>query len=251
MNEHAAFSPSSFHRVMACAGSWTLEQAAPRLGSNIHSAYGTSAHNVAASAAVTGLDAEHFIDSEQQVDGYSFVVDKEMAAFIQIYLDAIRNEVGKDGTLHVECRVDFSKTLGVMQSAFGTADAIVRKQGRVSISDLKFGKGVLVHAKDNPQLALYALGALEKFGRDGIEEIAMTIYQPRRNHISQWVATIQTLDEFSIEAKTAIEKALLPYASLVPGKHCQFCNAKPRCPAVNSRSGQGFDDLPNPFLKEP
>ena len=70
---------------------------------------------------------------------------------------------------------------------------------------MKFGKGVLVHAKDNPQLALYSIGALEKFGRDGIEEIAMTIYQPRRNHISQWVVNISELDAFAIEAKAAVE----------------------------------------------
>ena len=250
MSEHAVLSPSSFHRLMACAGSFALELAVPRLGTTTHSAYGTSAHNVAASALVTGLDAMQFIDTEQKVEGFSFVVDKEMAAFIQNYLDAIRSEVGEDGDLHVECRVDFSKTLGVTQSAFGTADAIIRKPNRLSISDLKFGKGVLVHAKDNPQLALYSIGALEKFGRDGIEEIAMTIYQPRRNHISQWVVHISELDAFAIEAKAAVEKALLPDAPLTSGKHCQFCNAKPTCPAVNSQSGNGFAVLSNPFKKE-
>jgi hypothetical protein len=251
MSEHAEFSPSSFHRLQGCSGSWLLEQTIEPLATSIHSAYGTAAHNVAANALVTGLDAEHFIDTEQQVEGFSFVVDKEMAAFIQIYLDAIRTETGADGELHVECRVDFSKTLDVAQSAFGTADAIILKPKRISISDLKFGKGVLVHAKENPQLALYALGALEKFGRDGIKEIAMTIHQPRRNHISQWIATIDEIDAFAIEAKAAVEKALLPDAPLTPGKHCQFCNAKPSCPAVNSQSSNGFAVLSNPFNKEP
>ncbi len=250
MSEHAQFSPSSFHRLQGCSRSWLLEQTIEPLATSIHSAFGTAAHNVAANALVTGLDAEHFIDTKQQVEGFDFVVDKEMAAFIQIYLDAIRTEAGTKGELHVECRVDFSKTLGVEQSAFGTADAIIFNPNRLSISDLKFGKGVLVHAKDNSQLALYALGALEKFGRDGIEEIAMTIHQPRRNHISQWVASIDEIDAFAIEAKVAVEKALRPDASLTPGKHCQFCNAKPNCPAVNSQSSSGFAVLSNPFSKE-
>ena len=250
MSEHAEFSPSSFHRLQSCSGSWLLEQTTEQLAASIHSAYGTAAHNVAANALVTGLDAEHFIDTEQRVEGFSFVVDKEMAAFIQIYLDAIRTETGANGELHVECRVDFSKTLDVAQSAFGTADAIILKPNSLSISDLKFGKGVLVHAKDNSQLALYALGALEKFGRDGIKEIAMIIHQPRRNHISQWIATIDEIDAFAIGAKAAVEKALMPDAPLTPGKHCQFCNAKPSCHAVNSQSINGFAVLSNPFSKE-
>ena len=103
----------------------------------------------------------------------------------------------KNSELHVECLVDFSKTLGVEQTAFGTADVIILKPKVLIIKDLKFGKGVLVHAKNNPQLALYAIGALEKFGRDGIEKIAMYIHQPRRNHISEWIVTVQEIDEFA------------------------------------------------------
>ena len=153
----------------------------------------------------------------------------------------------KNSELHVECLVDFSKTLGVEQTAFGTADVIILKPKVLIIKDLKFGKGVLVHAKNNPQLALYATGALEKFGRDGIEKIAMYIHQPRRNHISEWIATVQEIDEFAKQAKIAIDKALQPNAPLTPGKkQCQFCNAKPICPAVNKTASVEFEILPNP-----
>lgn len=55
------------------------------------------------------------------------------------------------------------------------------------ITDLKYGKGVKVEAKDNSQLMLYALGAYREFSfafeRD-IEDVVMTIAQPRIGNFS-------------------------------------------------------------------
>lgn len=56
------------------------------------------------------------------------------------------------------------------------------------IIDLKYGQGVLVDATENPQMMLYALGALRIFDcLYDIESVSMTIYQPRRENVSTWV----------------------------------------------------------------
>ena len=57
--------------------------------------------------------------------------------------------------------------------------------GTLHIVDFKYGRGVLVEAEDNPQMKLYALGALEIFDcLYDIDTVSMTIYQPRRANVS-------------------------------------------------------------------
>ena len=53
--------------------------------------------------------------------------------------------------------------------------------GTLSVIDMKYGLGILVDAYQNPQMMCYALGALELFdGIYDIQEVKMTIFQPRR-----------------------------------------------------------------------
>ncbi|MDY0410619.1 DUF2800 domain-containing protein [Virgibacillus soli] len=55
----------------------------------------------------------------------------------------------------------------------------------VHVIDFKYGQGVLVEVENNPQMMLYALGALNLFDAIyDINSVKMTIYQPRRENIS-------------------------------------------------------------------
>lgn len=46
---------------------------------------------------------------------------------------------------------------------------------------------MLVDAEHNPQMMLYALGALTMFGSlYDVAEVRMSIYQPRRENVSTW-----------------------------------------------------------------
>lgn len=64
---------------------------------------------------------------------------------------------------------------------FGTGDCLIIANKTLYIIDLKYGRGVLVDAEDNPQMMLYALGALNIFDAlYDIEEVEMTIFQPRK-----------------------------------------------------------------------
>ena len=58
-------------------------------------------------------------------------------------------------------------------------------RGELHIIDFKYGQGVLVEAEENPQMMLYALGALRLFDSlYDITEVSMSIYQPRRENVS-------------------------------------------------------------------
>lgn len=84
----------------------------------------------------------------------------------------------------VEQRVDFSRWV---RQGFGTADALIIADGTLHIIDLKYGSGIEVSAEDNPQLKCYGLGALDQFGDlYDIDEVRLTIYQPRRQNVSEW-----------------------------------------------------------------
>ena len=83
----------------------------------------------------------------------------------------------KDPVVLIEQRLDFSR---FVKDGFGTGDCVIIADGTLDIVDYKHGKGVEVSAVENPQMMLYALGALELFdGIYDIDTVRMTIFQPR------------------------------------------------------------------------
>ena len=57
----------------------------------------------------------------------------------------------------VEQRLDFSN---YVKDGFGTGDLVIVADDVMQVIDFKYGKGVTVSAEHNPQMMLYALGAL-------------------------------------------------------------------------------------------
>ena len=101
------------------------------------------------------------------------------------------------------------------------------------VVDYKHGKGVPVSADHNPQMMLYALGALTAYQMlYSIDTIKMSIVQPRLDSISEWEIKSEELlkwgDEF---VKPRAEKAFKGEGDCVPGEHCRFCRAKAICRA--------------------
>ena len=84
---------------------------------------------------------------------------------------------------------------------------------------------------DNPQMMLYALGALEIFdGIYDIDSVRMTIYQPRKSNISVCVMEKDGLLEWAQNDLTY--KAKLAYeggGDFHCGEWCRFCKAKAEC----------------------
>jgi hypothetical protein len=130
-----------------------------------------------------------------------------------------------------EQKTDFSDWV---PEGYGTADVVILSKHKVRVIDLKFGAGIPVSAKHNPQLRLYALGAYSKFKEEypDITEIEYTIHQPRLNSITTETTTVAKLLEWAnYVVKPKAKKAWLGDGDFVAGEHCQFCRAKAQCRA--------------------
>ena len=133
--------------------------------------------------------------------------------------------------LAIEQRLDFSH---LVPGGFGTGDALIVGDGTLPVIDLKYGKGVQVSAVGNPQMLLYALGALAQFGMIySIDKVRMVIFQPRLENTS--------IDEISVdELVTWGREVVAPRAELAikgegelnAGDWCQFCSHAPQCSAL-------------------
>ncbi len=257
MADHAVvFGASSFERLMLCPGSAVLCEGAPRRASQ-YSAEGTAIH--AASAAVLEGGLWPTPGSEVEADGFTFRWDADMEACGQTYVDYV---LGLDGDfVLVEQRVRFGAAIGLPDSdddGFGTADAVVIKGTELIVCDLKCGRGVEVHAyttddveetAPNPQLALYAIGALAELqGVAGdFETVRLVIVQPRAGGVSEYVMTVDGLAHwanFVAEPAAARVRRAAADTSFAAAdkwnagylnpteKGCKFCAAKATCPAL-------------------
>lgn len=91
---------------------------------------------------------------------------------------------------------------------------------------------VIDHLTD-PQMMLYALGALNLFDcLYDIEQVTMTIFQPRLSSISTWTITAAELYQWAEEVlKPKAELAAKGEGEFVSGSWCRFCKARNTCRA--------------------
>ena len=227
-SEHALLNPSAAERWKNCPGSVKLSKDLPPSADTKYSREGTRAHSVAEAKLrlVTGEISTRRMNSlikAQEPDG-------EMNEATDYYRDAVTEiyyNAGDDAELLVEQR--FSLDRWVPES-FGTSDAVVIGGGKIEVIDLKYGKGIRVSAKNNPQLRLYGLGAAELFGGlYDFDTVRMTIIQPRLDHISTDEMPLSELLEWAEELKPVARKAFDGTDELKSGDWCRFCPAKAVC----------------------
>lgn len=135
-----------------------------------------------------------------------------------------------DALIFLEQRLDFSK---YVPEGFGTGDCIIIADGTLEIIDLKYGKGVEVSAENNPQMMLYALGALEEYSFIyDIDNVRMTIAQPRLENFSTWEVSVEDLvywAEWQLAEKA--KEAWDGSGTCNAGEWCKFCKVKATCKA--------------------
>lgn len=259
---HAVLGPSGWGTWSICPGSVPLSEGIIDKGSS-YAKEGTAAHSLLETCLIEGFDAEDLLGRKYEVEGETFTVDMEMADAVNSALAFIKTEIDVDAgdILMPEQQVPIGHLTGET-GAEGTSDIVgVTKGGtRLVIGDYKHGKGVMVWAsekvfvcnddrgetyelKPNGQLAMYALGTLEKFGLvyDEIETVLLMVLQPRLDHFDLFEMTVDELIAFGQEVTLAagcveLEKqraAVGDELLLVPGdKQCKFCKAKHICPAL-------------------
>ncbi|MFX3628638.1 MAG: DUF2800 domain-containing protein [Ectobacillus sp.] len=228
MSKHAILSASGAHRWMNCTPSARLEQEFDD-NSGEAAVEGTAAHALSEHKLRKALKMR----SKKPVSPYdSDEMDNYTDGYVEFVLEVIEQakQICSDPLILIEQRLDFSK---YVPEGFGTGDCLIIADGTLHIIDFKYGQGVLVSAEDNPQMKLYALGALDLFdGIYDIEMVSMTIYQPRRENVSTSTVSKENLYQWAEEVlKPKAELAFNGDGNYCPGEWCQFCRAAVKCRA--------------------
>ena len=225
---HALLSASSSHRWLNCPPSARLCESYEDKGSD-YAAEGTDAHSLCEFKLKTALGMEAH-DSTESLSYYSEEMEdcaNDYAAYVLELVEAAKKS-SSDPVILIEQRLDYSR---FVESGFGTGDCVIVADGTLTIVDYKHGRGILVEADNNPQMMLYALGALEIFdGIYDIETVCMTIYQPRRSSVSTFTLSKDALYQWAEDTLTpAAELAYAGNGDYQCGEWCQFCKAKHDC----------------------
>ena len=226
--KHAVLSASSSHRWLSCTPSARLEQEFEDRETEA-AAEGTAAHALCEHKLRRALKMQ----SRRPVSQYAC---EEMETCTDGYVQFVLETLAEakrhcaDPIVSIEQRLDFSC---YVPEGFGTGDCVIIADHTLHIIDFKYGQGVLVKAENNPQMMLYALGALRAYDAlYDVDEVAMTIYQPRRENISTWTISIDALKAWAKEVLTP--RARLAFegkGDYRPGAWCVFCKAAVKCRA--------------------
>lgn len=228
MADHAVLSASGSHRWLNCTPSARLELEFENTGSEA-AREGIAAHALCEHKLKRALHMR----SRRPVSDYD---SDEMEECTDAYVDFVMEQyeaakqVCEDPVILIEQRLDFSC---YVPDGFGTGDCLIISDDRLYIIDFKYGMGVLVEAEDNPQMKLYALGALAVYDAlYDIREVSMTIFQPRRENVSTWTIPVEDLKAWAEnELKPRAKMAYDGEGEYLPGEWCTFCRAAVRCRA--------------------
>lgn len=228
MADHAVLSASGSHRWLNCTPSARLELEFENTGSEA-AREGTAAHALSEHKLKRALHMR----SRRPVSDYD---SDEMEECTDAYVDFVMEQyeaarqVCEDPVILIEQKLDFSC---YVPDGFGTGDCLIISDDRLHIIDFKYGMGVLVEAQDNPQMKLYAIGALSVYDAlYDIREVSMTIFQPRRENISTWTIPVEDLKAWAEnELKPRAKMAYEGEGEYLPGEWCTFCRAAVRCRA--------------------
>ena len=239
---HAILSPSGASRWFACTPSARFEEKFPDKTSSF-AEEGTVAHSLGElliRQKLNWIGGAEFKKAFAEFEANEYYND-EMLEYCNDYAELVCERFAEaqartsDAKLFLEQRLDMTD---YVPEGFGTGDAVIVADLMMETVDLKYGKGVAVDVEENKQQMLYALGALRDFDMlYDIQEIRMTVYQPRINNVASWIvskADLLNWAETELKAKAAM--AFEGAGEYVPGDHCQFCKGRAKCKTLADKN---------------
>jgi len=228
MGRHAVLSASSSHRWTKCTPAARLELEFDDNESSA-AAEGTAAHALAEHKLRKALKMR----SKKPISPFDCdEMDEYTDAYVDFVLEQLElaKQTCSDPLVLIEQHLDFSK---YVPDGFGTGDCVLISDKALHIIDLKYGMGILVNAERNSQMMLYSLGALEIYDSlYDIDEVSMTVFQPRRDNVSTWTIPVDELRDWAEnELKLKAELAFKGEGEYCPGDWCTFCRAAVKCRA--------------------
>lgn len=254
MAKHARLSASGSHIWLNCTPAVKLSEGIPDKDTP-YTEEGTTAHKLAELklGRTYGLMPLLKIARETKKVQKSEYYNEAMEEYIQRYVDWVEetyNAVGAnsaDCELLTEQRLDFSSWV---PGGFGTGDVVIIADGVLTVIDLKFGQGVRVDARENPQLMLYGLGAYDTFSiSNDIKKVRMIINQVRLDSISEFEISVEDLLKWGEEyVKPRALMASKGEGEQHPGDWCTFCKCKATCRA---RANEALELMKYEFREPP
>jgi hypothetical protein len=252
--KHALLSPSAADRWLHCPGSVALNENAPNKETQ-YTLEGTLAHSIAElklrkyfgispDGGKKPIGPRKFKSELAKLQKHE-LYQPEMDGYTDTYVDYIEdiaNSFDSRPAVFIEQTLDLSN---FAPDSFGQADCILLHGNDLYINDLKYGKGIPVDAENNPQLKLYALGALIAY-KDfwQIDTIHMTIIQPRLNSIKESVITAQKLTDWGVfTVRPAAQKAYNREKEYHCGDWCRWCAAEATCRERSNTVTQAVEDF--------
>lgn len=245
--KHALLSASGAHRWLACTAAPHFEENFPD-GTSPYAEEGTLAHAICelyARKKFAVITTRRFNSELKKLQSHEMYSD-EMLRTADAYVTYLTEKTMQyDAPPHVatEVRVDLTD---YVPDGFGTCDCIMIGGDTLHITDYKHGKGVPVSAVDNPQMRLYALGALRLYGPiygDLIKRVSMGICQPRLSQeASEDALSVDELLAWGESIKPIAREAYDGPGTFCPGEHCRFCKGKAQC-AARAAFFTGFEEF--------
>lgn len=234
---HALLSASGASRWLACTPSAKLEDEYGERKSSPYAAEGTLAHELAElyiRKDILHTISEADFDCKLEEIMSNELFNEEMLDMVPIYTEYCEGQLLCAKTENVFAVMEIEQKLDLTEyvpDSFGTADCVIINDSVLEVIDLKYGKGVPVYAEWNKQLMLYGLGALRKYDTFyDIEQVKLTIVQPRINNISSFNISVEELCNWAEEElKPRAQLAFKGEGELVAGDHCKFCAVKNKC----------------------
>lgn len=251
MATHSRLSASASSRWIACPGSLLLieilraNKKIPERSTNAAAERGTAVHYVIEQVLLGNARLRHYLGKSVKADGMerALVMTQNDLEAAKRAIDSVEKTRQENPALElfVEEKFDLSGVYGAEMG--GTSDIVILGRRVIDVRDYKNGR-MPVEVKSNSQMRIYALGAYyshrDRFNWTKRTKVRTTIIQPNAHHMDGPIRT----EEFTIGDLVEWERGILVPAidaavkkngknlNLVPGeKQCEWCEAKPFCPA--------------------
>lgn len=181
----------------------------------------------------------------------------EMIGYVAEYVELVRSFESESSTTFIEV----SAPLPYLPERVCRLDSLVLADKAIDLTDLKYGVGVSVEAKDNTQLLINAVAAIDYLlGLDLCEIpdnllVRLKIFQPRARSgpkLRQWNLSVAELRAKYEELVGPVARAIVadphsPEHKFNPDDDtCRFCplNQPDKGITCRARMGQMFENLP-------
>lgn len=232
---HALLSASGSHRWLHCPPSARLEATLPDTESEA-AKKGTLAHEIAElklrkhfSEPMGPKKFAAAMKKFKENPLYEPIMDEHTTAYLE-YVQSVALSFPSSPYVAIERKLDLQ---AYIPEGFGTSDCIVIGGKQLHVIDFKNGSGVPVEAENNPQMMLYALGALRAYSMlYEIETVHLAIVQFKVwDRPSEWSLPATELLAWGESIKPIAQQAFNGQGDYSPGSHCGFCRAKETCRA--------------------